>query len=73
MSNYATKSEVKETTGDIVSSKLNVDKLDTDKLKSVPTSLNNLESKANKINTHKLKIVLVDFKKLNDLVEKDKI
>ena len=73
MSNYATKSEVKETTGDIVSSKLNVDKLDTDKLKSVPTSLNNLESKANKINTHKLKIVLVDFKKLNDLVEKDNI
>ena len=73
MSNYATKSEVKETTGDIVSSKLNVDKLDTDKLKSVPTSLNNLESKANKISTHKLKIVLVDFKKLNDLVEKDNI
>ena len=52
---------------------MNVDKLDTDKLKSVPTSLNNLESKANKISTHKLKIVLVDFKKLNDLVEKDKI
>lgn len=73
MSNYARKSEVKETTGDIVSSKLDVDKLDTDKLKSVPTSLNNLESKANKINTHKLKIVLVDFKKLNDLVEKDNI
>ena len=73
MSNYARKSEVKETTGDIVSSKLDVDKLDTDKLKSVPTSLNNLESKANKISTHKLKIVLVDFKKLNDLVEKDKI
>ena len=73
MSNYARKSEVKETTGDIVSSKLDVDKLDTDKLKSVPTSLNNLESKANKTNTHKLKIVLVDFKKLNDLVEKDKI
>ena len=73
MSNYARKSEVKETTGDIVSSKLDVDKLDTDKLKSVPTSLNNLESKANKISTHKLKIVLIDFKKLNDLVEKDKI
>ena len=55
LSNYATKSDLKNATGidtsklaaksDLVSLKAEVDKLDIDKLKSAPTNLTNLKSK----------------------------
>ena len=55
LSNYATKSDLKNATGvdtsnfankvDLVNLKSNVDKLDIDKLKDVPTNSSDLESK----------------------------
>ena len=59
LSNYATKADLKNATGDDASSfakktdlaslKFNVDKLDIDKLKNVPTNLSNLKSKVDKL------------------------
>ena len=37
---------------DLVSLKSNVDQLDIDKLKNVPTNLSNLKSKADKLDNH---------------------
>ena len=58
-SNYTTKSDLKTATGvdtskfsakvDLANLKSNVDKLDIDKLKNVPTNLSNLKSKVNKL------------------------
>ena len=55
LSNYATKADLKSDTGadtsnfaknvDLASLKSNVDRLDTDKLKNVPSNINNLKSK----------------------------
>ena len=55
MSSYATKTDLKNATGidkssfakkvDLASLKSNVDKLDIDKLKNVPTNLSNSKSK----------------------------
>ena len=39
---------------DLTSLKFNVDKLDIDKLKNVPTSLSNLKSKVDKLDLYKL-------------------
>lgn len=44
--------------------KSDVDKLDADKLKALPTKLNNLESKVYKINIDKLKTVQLTLKNL---------
>ena len=59
LSNYATKSDLKKRTGidtsklavksDLVNLKTEVDKLDIDKLKCLPTNLRNLKSKVDKI------------------------
>ena len=56
--NYAIKSDLKNATGvdtsafskkvDLANLKSDVDKLDSDKLKNVPTNLNNLKSKVDK-------------------------
>ena len=58
MSNYATKADSKNTTGintsdfakkaDLANLKSDVDKLDIDKLKNVPTNLSALKSKVDK-------------------------
>ena len=58
LSNYATKADLKNATGvdtskfakkiDLVNLKSNVDKLDIDKLKNVPSGLSSLKSKADK-------------------------
>ena len=58
LSNYATKSDLKNATGvdtskvakkvDLANLKSNVDKLDIGKLKNVPTNLSNLKSKVDK-------------------------
>ena len=64
LSNYATKSDLKKVTGVDTSSftknielgnlKSDVDKLDIDKLKNVPTNLSNLKSKVDKSDVDKL-------------------
>ena len=63
VSNYATKSDLKNATGvdtskfakkvDLASLKSFIDKLDIDKLKNVPTSLRNLKSKLDKLDVDK--------------------
>ena len=63
LQNYATKTDLENATGidtcklaakfDLVSLKAEVDKLDTDKSKSVPTNLSNLKNKVDKLDTRK--------------------
>ena len=77
MSNYATKTDLKNATGidtssfakkvDLANLKSNVDKLDIDKLKNVPTNLTNLKSKVDKLDIGKLVSVLVDLSKLSNV------
>ena len=49
--------------------KAKFDKLDINKLVNVPTSLNNLKTKADYLDIGKLKAALVDLKKLSDVVD----
>ena len=44
--------------------KVEVDKLDVNKLVNLPTSLNNLKTKVDDLDTGKLKTVPVDLKKV---------
>ena len=79
LSNYATKADLKNSTGvdtskfaekvDLANLKSNVDKLDIDKLKNVPTNLSNLKSKVDKLDVDKLVPVPVDLSKLSDAVK----
>ena len=46
---------------DLDNLKSDVDKLDTDKLKNVPTNLSNLKSKVDKLDVDELVPVLVDL------------
>ena len=81
LSNYATKTDLKDAAGVDTSSfpkkgnlgslKSNADKLDIDKLKNVPTNLNNLERKVDKLDADKLVPVPVDLNKLSDVVKTD--
>ena len=48
-----------------------VDKLDTDKSKTVPSSLSNLKNKIAKLDVHKLVPVPLDLSKLSDVVKND--
>ena len=83
LSNYATKTDLKNITDvdtskfdkkvDLANLKSNVDKLDIDKLKNLPTNLSNLKNKADKLDVDKLlpaPIHLSDAVK-NDVVKKD--
>ena len=82
-SNYSTKADLRNATGvdtsnfaktfDLANFKSNVDKLDIDKLKNVPSNLSNLKSKVDKLDVDKLVPVPVDLSKLskNDVVKKD--
>ena len=73
LSNYATKADIKNARGintskfakkvDLANIKSNADKLDTDKLKKVPTNLSNLKSKVDKLDVNKLVPVPADLKK----------
>ena len=77
--NYPTKADLKNATGtdtpsfakkvDLANLKSNVDKLDIDKLKNVPTNLSNLKSKVDKLDVDKLIPVPVDLSKLSDGVK----
>ena len=81
LSNYATKADLKNATGidafklaaksDFVGLKTEFDKLDIDKLKSVPTSLSNLKSKVHKLDIGKLEITPTDLSKLSNVVKND--
>ena len=81
LSNYAIKTDLKNATGidtssfakkvDLANLKSNVDKLDIDKLKNVPTNLSNLKSKVDKLDVDKLVPVPVDLSKLSDVVKND--
>ena len=79
--NHATKADVKKETGadtshfakntDLANLNFDVDKLDSDKLKNVPTNLNNLKSKVDRLGTGKLENIPVDFSKLSNGVKND--
>ena len=81
LSNYAIKADLKNATGihtspfakktDLTNSKSDVDKLDVNTLKSVPSNLNNLKSKAEKSDIGKLGTTPVDLSKLNNVLKKD--
>ena len=81
LSDYATKADSKNSTGvdaskfakkvDTVNFKSNVDKLDTDKLKNVPTNLNNFRSKLDKLDVYILVPVPPDLSKLSDVAKTD--
>ena len=78
---YAGKSDLKNATGtdtsklaaksDLVSLKAEVDKLDIDKLKNVPTNLSNLKSKVDKLDIVKLETTPVDLSKLSNVVKNE--
>ena len=83
LSTYTTKADLKNATGintsklaaksDLVSFKAGVDKLDIDKLKSVPTNLSNLKSKVDKLDIGKLETTPIDLSKLSNLVKNDAV
>ena len=58
---------LKET--DLVSLKFNVDKLDIDKLKNVPSNLSNLKSNADALDIRKLETTPVGLSKLSNVVK----
>ena len=78
LSNYATKTDLKNAA--VVDTSCfaketdlalnsNADKLNIDKLKNVPTNLNNLKSEVDKLVIDELVPVCVDLSKLRDIVE----
>ena len=81
LSNYATKADLKNATGNDISSfaikvglaslKSNADKLDIGKLKNVPTNLSDLEIKVDKLDLDKLVPFPVDLNKLSVVVKND--
>ena len=81
LSNYVTKTDIKNISHidtstfalktNLANLKTEVDKLDIDKLKSLPNNLSNLESKVDKLDINKLTPVPVNLSKLSDVVEND--
>ena len=56
---------------DLTNLKSDVDKLDIDKLKNVPTNLRNWKNKVDKLDVDKFVHVSVDLSKLVDVVKND--
>ena len=56
---------------DLASSKSNLDKLDIDKLKNLPSNLSNLKNKVDEIGIRKLETTPVDLNKLSNVVKND--
>ena len=56
---------------DFINLKSDVDKLDTDKLKNVPSNLSNLKSKIDKLDIRKLETTPVDLSKLSDVLKNE--
>ena len=81
LSNYATKTDIKNIShvdtssfalkSNLASLKTEVDKLDIDKLKSLPTNLSNFESKVYKLDINKLAPVIVDLSKLSNIIKNE--
>ena len=81
--NYATKADLKNATGantsklakrvNLASLKSNVDQLDIDKLKNVPTNWKNLKSQVDKLDVDKLVPVPVDLSKPSDVAKNDAV
>ena len=81
LSNCATKADLKTTTSvdtskfvkkvDLANLKSNIDKLDIDKLKNVPTNLSHLKSKVDQLDVDELVPVPVDLSNLSDVVKYD--
>ena len=81
LSNYATKTYIKNIShidtsslalkSDLGSLKTEVDKLDSDKLKSLPNNLINLKSKVDKLDIDKLAPIPVDLSKLSNVVKNE--
>ena len=79
LSYYATKSGFKNATGVdtskfakkvyLASLRSDMDRLDIDELKNVPTNLNNLKSKETELDVDKLIPVPVDLSKVSDVVK----
>ena len=79
LSNYAKKADLKNATGvdtskfakkvGLASLRSNVDKLDIDKIKNVPTNVTNLKGKVDKSDVDKSGPVPVDLSKLSDVVK----
>ena len=51
--------------------KIEVDKLDINRLVNAPTTLNNLKTKVSNLDVGKLKMLPLDLKKLSDVVDKE--
>ena len=72
LSNYATKADLNATQiakkTDWANLKSDIDKLDINKWKNVPTNSSNLKSKEDKFNVNKLVPVPFDLTELSDLV-----
>ena len=83
MSNYTTKNELEHATGvdtsniaaksDFIVLKVEINKLDTNKLINALTDLNDLRAKIDDLDLCKLKIVPIDLDKVSDLVDKKKL
>ena len=81
LSNHAAKTDLKNAAGvatwsfakktDLANLKLDVDKLDIDELKNVPSNLNYLKSKVSKLDIGKLETTPVDLSKLSNVVKND--
>ena len=81
LSNYATKTDLKNASGFHTSSfekkansanlKSDADKLDIDELKNVPSNSNNLKSKVDTLDVGKLETTPVDLSKLSNVVKND--
>ena len=81
LSNYATKADLKNATGvdtskfakkvDLANLKSNVDKLDIDKLKNVPSASSSFKSKVDKLDIGKLETIPVYLSKLSNVIKND--
>ena len=81
LSNYVTKTGIKnithvDTSGfalkiNLTNLKIEVDKLDIDKLKSLPNNLSNLKTRVDKLYIDKLVPVLVELSKLTNAVKNE--
>ena len=81
LSNYATKVDLKDARGvgtsnfakkvGLANLKSNVDKLDVDKLKNVPSGLSSLKRTGDKLDVGKLETTLIDLSELSNVVKND--
>ena len=83
LSNYATKTDIKNIPhidtssfalkSNLASLKTEINKLDINKLKRLPTNLGNLKSKVDKLDFDKLAPVLADLSKLSNVLKDEVI